>query len=97
MITTRQSMAPNGVDGKLQVRIRDVTATFQSDLELDPRLSVGAVAAGVAASMSLPTDTRWSLRDEYTAAFLSDDDAIGDAVGSDVRASLVLTPQAHLG
>ena len=84
---------------KVHVTIRDVTGTNVAEMDLDPGLRVGSVAESVAAGMSLPNDTIYALRDESTAAFLDDDDPIGEVVdpqaGPDV--ALVLTPRAHLG
>ena len=99
MITTPDNIAAKGLSGTMRLRVRDVTGTNESSLDLDPRLTVGAVAESVAASMLLPADTRWSLRDEATAAFLPDDAAIGEAASTDGEAvvSLVITPQVHLG
>jgi hypothetical protein len=89
----------NGTTAVMQVNIRDVTGTHHARLELDPQLRVGAVAEAVAERMTLSPDTTWALRDESTAAFLDDEVAIGDALGTEDRTSvdLVATPRAHLG
>lgn len=95
----QQKHEANGTPALMRVTVRDVTGTHHAELELDPQLRVGAVAEAVADRMTLPPDTSWALRDESTAAFLDDEVAIGDAVGSEDRTSvsLVATPRAHLG
>jgi hypothetical protein len=95
----QQKHEANGTPAVMHVTIRDVTGTNHARLELDPQLRVGAVAEAVAERMALPADTTWALRDESTAAFLDDEVAIGDALGSEDRTSvaLVATPRAHLG
>jgi len=98
MITTRQNVLSN-IPATVRLRIRDITSTHEAELELDATLRVGAVAQTAASRMSLPADTSWALRDDTTAAFLDDDAAIGDAVGTsgDTVVFLTATPRAHLG
>jgi hypothetical protein len=95
----QQKHEANGAPSSMRVMVRDVTSTHHAQLDLDPKLRVGAVAQAVAARMSLPNDTTWALRDESTAAFLDDGLPIGDALGPGERTSvsLVATPRAHLG
>ena len=99
MITTPQDVRSGTSSGKVHLRIRDITATHEAELVLDPDLRVGAIAETVAARMSLPTDTTWALRSDATAAFLDDDATIGEAVGvnGDTEVFLTATPRAHLG
>ena len=98
MITTPANIR-SAIQTPVRLRIRDITSTHEAELELDPTLRVGAVAQTAASRMSLPADTSWALRDDTTAAFLDDDAAIGDAVGTngDTVVFLTATPRAHLG
>ncbi len=98
MITTQANIASKG-SAPIRLRIRDITSTHEAELELDPSLRVGAVAQTAASRMSLPADTSWALRQDSTAAFLDDDAAIGDVLGTDgdTEVFLTATPRAHLG
>ena len=98
MITTKDEILTSTA-APVRLLIRDITSTHEAELELDPTLRVGAVAQTAASRMSLPADTSWALRDDTTAAFLDDDAAIGDAVGTngDTVVFLTATPRAHLG
>ena len=74
----------------------DVTGTHHLEVsDIQGTLPAGAVARTLASRMALPADVPWALRDETTSAFLEDDLAIGDQVGTDAR--ITITPKAHLG
>ena len=95
MITTQEQL--NGNPKTMSLQVRDITGTYTAQLELDPALRVGVVAKSVASRMSLPTETSWAIRDDRTAAFLDEDAAIGDLLGTEGRPEVSLVPKAHLG
>ena len=58
-------------------------------------LPVGQVARTVAGLMALPTDVDWQLRRDDRAAFLREQDPIGEQLEPDAR--VTLSPRTHLG
>lgn len=74
----------------------DVTGTHNVVArDVQTNLPAGAVARSLAASMALPENVPWALRDEATSAFLDDDRPIGEQIGP--NAKLTVTPKTHLG
>ena len=73
------------VTGTHSVVARDVQATALA----------GAVAKAVAASMRLPENVPWALRDDSTSAFLDDEKPIGEQLTPNAR--VTVTPKTHLG
>ena len=79
-------------------RARDVTGTHDIHVEDVVRgTPAGAVAQAVAASMNLPTNVPWALRNDRTGAWIPDDAALDASLEEDREATLTLTPKAHLG
>lgn len=95
MITTPEQV--NGSPRTMKLQVRDITGTYTARLELNPEVRVSAVAESVASRMSLPTETSWAIRDDRTAAFLDEDAAIGDVLGTEGNPEVSLVPKAHLG
>jgi hypothetical protein len=80
----------------LDFEVSDVTGTHQlMATGVQRAVSAGAVAHSLAASMKLPDNVPWALRDETTSAFLEDDRPIGEQLRR--GAKVVVTPKAHLG
>jgi len=73
----------------------DVTGTHTAEANVQPLLPAHAVVASLVASMSLPQNVPYGLRDESTGAFLDDAKPIGEQIGPDAK--VTVTPKTHLG
>ena len=89
-------LAPEPPGSLLSLEAADVTGT-QSVVARDVQGTAlaGAVAKALAASMRLPENVPWALRDESTSAFLDDEKPIGEKLGP--NAKVTVTPKTHLG
>jgi hypothetical protein len=76
-------------------RATDVTGTHAAEANVQRSLPARAVVESLVASMSLPANVPYGLRDESTGAFLDDAEAIGEQIGAD--AQVTVTPKTHLG
>jgi hypothetical protein len=96
MSTWNGVAAPEAATGLLDLEAADVTGT-QTVVARDVQYSAlaGSVARALAASMRLPPEVPWALRDDATSAFLDDDRPIGDQVAP--NAKVTVTPKTHLG
>lgn len=95
MLEVREPDQPSGLGGVLQLNAANVTGTRRLPVEVDAKLSAGAVAESIREAMALPRDVAWALRDDESSAYLDDQLPIGEQVGS--GAQVVLYPKAHLG
>ena len=88
--------APEAPVGLLDLEAADVTGT-QTVAARGVQYSAlaGSVARALAASMRLPENVPWALRDDATSAFLDDDRPIGAQVAP--NAKVTVTPKTHLG
>ena len=73
----------------------DVTGTHISKANVQRSLPARAIVDSLVASMSLPANIPYGLRDESTGAFLDDAKAIGEQIGADAK--VTVTPKTHLG
>jgi len=74
----------------------DVTGTQSVEAQdIQASLPASAVAASLAASMQLPENVPWGLRDDATGGFLEDRRPIGEQI--EPGSSLTITPKTHLG
>jgi hypothetical protein len=79
----------------LSFEAADVTGTHTAEANVQPMLPAHAVAASLVASMSLPQNVPYGLRDDSTGAFLDDAKPIGEQIGP--NAKVTITPKTHLG
>jgi hypothetical protein len=79
----------------LEFTAGDVTGTHTAAARVQRTLPAHAVAESLVASMSLPQNVPYGLRDESTGAFLDDAKAIGEQIGPDAK--ITITPKTHLG
>ena len=88
--------APAAPAGLLDLEAADVTGT-QTVVARDVQYSAlaGAVARALAASMRLPANVPWVLRDDSTGNYLEDKTPIGDQIEPDSH--LTIAPRTHLG
>ena len=90
--------APRRRNGNIRFHARDVTGTHEMEVtDIQRGTPSGAVAQSLAARMELPTNVPWSLRNDRTGVWLSDDVALDEQVQDDAEAQLTLTPKTHLG
>ena len=88
--------APSGAStATLAFTAADVTGTFTAEANVPPALPAHAVAQSLVASMSLPENVPYALRDDSTGAFLDDALPIGEQIGPDAK--VTVTPKTHLG
>ncbi len=89
-------MSENPTPGTLSFEVSDVTRTrtFEAT-DVQSTLPAGAVAKSIAASLQLPDNVPWGLRDDVTSRFLEDSKPIGEQIGPSAKVSL--TPKTHLG
>jgi hypothetical protein len=73
----------------------DVTGTHTAEASVPRALPAHAVAESLVASMSLPKNVPYALRDESTGAYLDDARPIGEQIGP--AAKVTVTPKTHLG
>lgn len=84
--------------GTFAFRARDVTGTHDIHVaDVARGTPAGAVAQAVAATMNLPTNVPWALRNDRTGTWIPDDAALDTNLEEDREATLTLTPKAHLG
>jgi hypothetical protein len=81
--------------GTLAFTAADVTGTHTAQANVQPSLPTQAVVESLIASMSLPQNVPYGLRDESTGAFLDDAKPIGEQIGPDAK--VTVTPKTHLG
>lgn len=85
-----------GGSDRLRLFATDVTGSHELEAPgIDRSTPAGAVANAFANRMELPTNVPWGLRNDETAAYLSDDEPIGDQIETGSR--VVVTPKSHLG
>lgn len=96
--TDSVAAAPRRRNGNIRFHARDVTGTHEMEVtDIQRGTPSGAVAQSLAARMELPTNVPWSLRNDRTGVWLSDDVALDEQVQDDAEAQLTLTPKTHLG
>ena len=65
--------------------------------DIDGYRTAGDLAASAAEQFGLPSETRYSLRDDVQARMLLDDRSVGQQVQHDENLRFVVIPKAHLG
>jgi len=74
----------------------DITNTMQIKARgIQSGAPVSAVAKTLAASMHLPVNVPWAIRDDRTSEFLDDFRPIGDQI--EPGSSVTIVPKTHLG
>ena len=82
----------------LDFKVRDVTGLRTLQFRgVDGHRFAGDIAMSVAQRMGLPTETRYSFRDDSRARMLLDEEPLGRQVGQSEQVELVVIPKAHLG
>ena len=95
MSVTRSPTARPVVD-PLGFVASDVTGLRRRQFEaVDGHRSAADVAQSVAMSLDLPSNVKWSLRNEQSARMLREDQSVGSQVES--GAELVVIPKSQLG
>jgi hypothetical protein len=79
----------------LEFTAADITGSFTAEAKVPRTLPAHAVAESLVASMSLPQNVPYGLRDESTGAFLDDAKPIGEQIAP--AAKVTITPKTHLG
>jgi hypothetical protein len=85
----------NGSTATLAFSAMDVTGSYTANANVQRMLPAHAVTASLVASMSLPQNVPYALRNESTGAFLDDAKPIGEQIGPDAK--VTVTPRTHLG
>ena len=93
--TTHSSIASKP-QSPITVNVTDVTGTKSTEIKLPATLPGGTAARSIATMMNLPENVNWTLRNDDSSAFLSDDRAVGEQLPR-TGANLTLTPKTHLG
>jgi hypothetical protein len=73
----------------------DVTGTHMARAKVPRSLPTHSVVESLVASMALPQNIPYALRNDDTGAILSDAEPIGEQIGTDAK--VTVTPKTHLG
>ena len=95
MTQVKERIGGGRSDATLTFQAADVTGTHTATANVQQSLPAHAVVESLVASMSLPQNVPYGLRDESTGAFLDDAKPIGEQIGQDAKLSI--TPKTHLG
>jgi len=78
----------------LNFKARDITGTHVFDARgIHGGMAVSAVAASLAATMRLPRNVHWTLRDDATSAYLEDSKPVSEQLRPHSR--VTVAPKTH--
>jgi len=96
MTETMTSGSASGAVETMDFLATDITNTMRVKAQgVQSGTPVSAVAKSLAASMRLPVNVPWAIRDDRTSRFLDDFRPIGDQIEPD--SSVTICPKTHLG